>query len=242
MRRLKTNRLGQRLVHSCYLFIASCSVMIFCSPAARSDVPREPPPPTAGEHDDLMAQAAVDRAKAAYNSGNYDAAVEGYTAALKVKSGDARLYYNRGLAYFKDNKDLDAVADFSKALELAPQFILAHLNRGRTYLRLSRFEDSLQDFTKAIELKGDDHFFWYCRAAAYANLNKKDAAISDLNQALALNPTDVPSYIARADIFFSLQKLAEAGADYRRILTLRPDAEFAKKRLLKIETAPASKP
>lgn len=65
--------------------------------ARPGDVPRG----TADRDINAMAQSFVDRGKKAFLDRDYETSTTNYSEALILKPGDARLYYNRGLAYYK---------------------------------------------------------------------------------------------------------------------------------------------
>ena len=61
--------------------------------------------------------------------GEYDKAIEGYSAEIELCPGDAETYYDRGKVYGAKGKYDKAVEDFSKAIELHPEFVEAYAKR-----------------------------------------------------------------------------------------------------------------
>ena len=61
-----------------------------------------------------------DSANAAYNESNYSKAVELYEAILADGEHSAKLYYNLGNAYYKQEKLGKAILNYNRALRLAP--------------------------------------------------------------------------------------------------------------------------
>ena len=49
----------------------------------------------------------------------------------------------------------EALTDFTRAIELDPDYKLAIANRGLTYRLMERYDEALTDFTRAIELDPD---------------------------------------------------------------------------------------
>lgn len=61
----------------------------------------------------------------------------------------------KGTVYF-NNSDYDAaIQEYSKAIELVPDYPLAYIDRGIMYSQLRRFDDALADIDQAIDLVGD---------------------------------------------------------------------------------------
>ena len=78
-----------------------------------------------------------------------------------------------------------ALADFSKAIEVAPKDEVAYRERGMTAVMQNQFDAALPDFDKAIELKPDDAFAYKFRGFAEIGLNQWDKAVADFTTAIA---------------------------------------------------------
>ena len=64
----------------------------------------------------------------------------------------AAIYYNRGVAYGNLGQHNQAISDFTRAIELNPEFALAYNNRGVAYAWLGEFAQAKKDLLKAVEL------------------------------------------------------------------------------------------
>jgi tetratricopeptide (TPR) repeat protein len=97
-----------------------------------------------------------------------------------------------------------ARADFTKAIELNPNFADAYYDRGRilaTTEGTTALHEALNDFSRAIELKPNNPYSWAARGEVHGRLNQGDRAIQDLTEALALGlpyPDQVFVYYNRA--------------------------------------------
>src|SRR5262249_30866125 len=114
----------------------------------------------------------------------------------EVPHNRAVAFYNRGGIY-KERKDYDrAIADYSEAIKLDPQFINALLNRGMAYDAKGDSDGSAADFGRVIELKPDDPLAYYNRG--YIRCWRKhdyDGAIADLSKAIDLGSKNAPTYL-----------------------------------------------
>ena len=61
-------------------------------------------------------------------------------------------YINQGEAFLNQGKYPEAVAEFTKAIELDPKLALAYNNRGLAFYNLEKNAEAVGNFTKAIEL------------------------------------------------------------------------------------------
>ena len=90
-----------------------------------------------------------------YQLKQYDKAIEEFNRALEMAEASKihEIYNNLGNAY-KAQGDLDlAFANYSKALEVNPDYAQAHFNIGIVYTQKKEFQKSLQAYAKAHELK-----------------------------------------------------------------------------------------
>ena len=68
----------------------------------------------------------------------------------------ADTYYNRGLAHSKKGEVELAIEDYTKAIELKPDFAEAYYYRGGAFLRLGEQEKAKSDLATARHLENDD--------------------------------------------------------------------------------------
>jgi WD40 repeat protein len=103
----------------------------------------------------------------------------------------ARLHHGQAFVHFHRQQWHEAIADFSKAIELAPQ---AHTNwwhRGHSYFALKQWDKAAADFGYVIEHWPDGPDGRYLRAVALAQMNEPAKALADLRQAIALGFNNV---------------------------------------------------
>ncbi|NES91129.1 tetratricopeptide repeat protein, partial [Okeania sp. SIO2B9] len=56
------------------------------------------------------------------------------------------IYFNRGVDKYNDGNFPGALNDFSKAIELIPDFIEAYYNRGILRIELAEYQGVIEDF------------------------------------------------------------------------------------------------
>ena len=74
-----------------------------------------------------------------------------------------------------------AIADFTEAIRLKPDFALAYCNRGLTNVQLGRYDDALADYSVAI---GEDPNLTYC----YFNRGNLYLTLGDYEKPSATSP------------------------------------------------------
>ena len=94
--------------------------------------------------------------------------------------------YEECLTSFIDNNN-KAIADFTKAVELAPECAKFYFSRGQCYAGNGDYVSAITDYTNAIELGREDGAVYFNRACAYRELGDKNKALADYRKALTLS-------------------------------------------------------
>ena len=135
---------------------------------------------------------------------------------------DPVAYHNRALA-FKDAGNYErAIADFTTALSINPQFIDAYNNRGLAYKNKKEFKKALADFDTALSLSPRYAKAWCNRGLTCTVIGEYQRAIADLNQALALDPQFAIACYNRGNAYAAIAENDRAIADYTQALSIDP--------------------
>jgi len=80
----------------------------------------------------------------------------------------------------------EALADFSKAIEFKPGYYKAYSNRGVIYNNLQRYPEAIADYSKAIEINPGYMEAFYNRGMAKYSAGDKQGACDDVRQSANL--------------------------------------------------------
>ena len=133
---------------------------------------------------------------------------------------DADGYHSRGFTHFAKNQYDLAVGDFTKAIELDPNYLVAYYNRGVAYFDLGQYDVAITDFTKAMELGLRGKGSYHIRGLAYAKQGQYDLAIADFSKALELDPKDATTYNNRGISYLLKGKYKQTIADLTKAIEL----------------------
>jgi len=100
---------------------------------------------------------------------NCPKAISYFEKGLSLKE-DVSVLNNMGLCRFEMNDIDNAEKNFSRAIELSPDFWPAYVNLGRIYKRKGMFEKSEQMYRKALEIKKDNPDIIYNLANLYETM------------------------------------------------------------------------
>ncbi|MGE3991292.1 tetratricopeptide repeat protein [Pseudorhodoplanes sp.] len=146
--------------------------------------------------------ADADRYDDCQNEDDMAVVIRGCTEIIqRDRTTKARIfaYTNRGNAYSIQGRHDEAVADLTKAVELAPKDPNRFYNRGDAYRDKGDNERAIADYTSAIKLRSDFRYFTN-RGLVYAKQEKLDLALADFSQTIRMSPTSAGAYMRRAEI------------------------------------------
>ena len=112
----------------------------------------------------------------------------------------ALAYDRRGLAYSYSGRHERALANYTKAIELAPENPNPYNNRGWAYLELGRLDQALADLNHALELNPAHQLALENRLRLYMQTRRYTEAIKDGEAVLRINP----------DAAWAKERIAEA--------------------------------
>ncbi len=161
------------------------------------------------------------------NERDWAAAAAACTGCILKRPDHAQAYHHRGNAYARLHRNEDAIADYSKVLELDAKNALAWYNRGAIYLRLGQSAEGLADSSKALELNSTIAQAWVNRGIAHESLGQPAQALADFAKALELNPNLVEAWYGRGNVCRQEGRMDEAITAYREAIRVRPDYAYA---------------
>lgn len=93
-----------------------------------------------------------------------------------------------GASNLNTGKTEDALADFTRAIEIDPRKAAGYLGRGNTLQIMGHYEKSIEDYNSALAIKPDLPNAYVNRGSAYSHLGEIKKAIADYEKGLALKP------------------------------------------------------
>ena len=161
-----------------------------------------------------------------------DEAIAACTRA--IASGDAPrhilalLYFNRG-DEFHDKGDFDrAIADYTQAITIDPNYGEAYRNRGWSLFNRGDIDRAFSDYNEAIRLNPTSALALTRRGYARYTRGDITGALSDYDEAIRLGPER--PYYERGNVWYDQGDLDRAIADYDQHIRLDPDFADAYRR------------
>jgi tetratricopeptide (TPR) repeat protein len=118
-----------------------------------------------------------------------------FLAVFSVYADTAEEYFHRGLADSKQHNFGQAIIDFTKSIEINPNYANAYVNRGNAYDYQGNFSQAILDYTKASEINPKDADIYYNRALAYFDQKNFAKAWEDVHKAKSLGAKIDPRFL-----------------------------------------------
>ncbi len=140
----------------------------------------------------------------------------------KVQSISAETYLLWGNAKLKTGDQVGAIAHYTEAIKLKPDFANAYLRRGIAKLPKGQYFAALSDFDTAIRLKPDLVHAYISRGFAKLSLDQYSAAIADYDIAIHLEPDNTGAYLSRGLAKQNLKQHFAAIIDFDAAIRIKP--------------------
>lgn len=127
-----------------------------------------------------------------------------------------------GLAHAMQGRLPEALADFQRAAQLAPEQAEAHFHCGNVLLALGRPAEAVTAFGRCLGVQPEVFEALAHRGVAFAAIGQHAAAVADFERALFLRPDAVPVQISLANSLGALGRHAEALAAFEAVIALEP--------------------
>lgn len=161
------------------------------------------------------------------DEGEYEAAIEQFTLAIKLNPELALAYYWRASTYQRLGQVEKAVADYRKALELEPEEIQIQADIANTYALFDEMDEAVAELEAFIELVGEDTVgeeviesldvyravangeynedFYFRRANRLRNYGLYDLALENNQLTIDNDPDDAELYAQRGVIYVDME-------------------------------------
>jgi tetratricopeptide (TPR) repeat protein len=136
-------------------------------------------------------------------------------------------HIQRGIANVGEGRYHDALVEYNRAIELAPDVGHTYSLRGVVYENLQQYDRALADHNQAIDRDPDNAVAHYNRGVAQERLGNVTAALDDYSRAIALDPTDADPHYNRGNLLGAAGRQEQAIADFTEAIRINPQYALA---------------
>ena len=123
----------------------------------------------------------------------------------------------------------DAIASFSKAVELKPGSVAPRIYRAQTLLALGRLEEGQKDIAAAREIAPNNPLPTYMQAYVEFTNGKHKEALESVQKILRVAPDNLHALLLAGAVQLSLGALEQAEASLKQVLSQAPENIYARK-------------
>jgi tetratricopeptide (TPR) repeat protein len=131
--------------------------------------------------------------------------------------------FKRALACQQQEDYECAIENYTKAIEVNPDYAEAYGGRGWAYLNQGNYDKSFEDCDMAVKLEPDFVEALTCRGLSYSLREDYQRIFADCNKAIELKPDYAEAYDCRGIAYRLQKKYALAIQDSDKAIELKPD-------------------
>ena len=126
---------------------------------------------------------------AATQAGKFTEAETQWSALIERLPEEAAVWSNRGNVRVRLNALEGAIADYTRAIALAPLAPEPYLNRGAVLEAMGEWEKAIADYNSVLQIDPDDPAAYNNRGNAEGGAGEWELAITDYQAAITLRPS-----------------------------------------------------
>ncbi len=148
------------------------------------------------------------------------------------------LFYNMAQVYAVTGAYDEALAYFSAAMQMDPNYSEYYNDRGNLFLKLDRLDEARADYLKAIELSPPYFEVFSNLGQCCRRMGDLESAVECYSRAIDLEPRHVLAFLGRAKAYEELGDAQAAIHDYSETIALDRNIweAFASRAVLRYET------
>lgn len=172
-------------------------------------------------------------AEANYYAGNYlvrqgrpDEALERFYTALSFEPESAAFHAGLGSAYYRKKQLDQAIVEFQKAFEIAPEFTdvaEAHNDLGYSLLQKGRVNEAIPQFQKTLELEPDFAETHNTLGDCFLQIGNADAALIEYQKAVQARPDLADAQNNLGFALFREGRPKDAIVHFQKAVEIQPD-------------------
>ena len=143
------------------------------------------------------------------------------TATVQAQS--AKQYFKAGEDFAKANNYAEAIIQFTKAIELDPDYDKAYIQRASAYSRIDEHKNAAEDYDRALVFEEKDEELFYFAGNEWHLYGDNPVALERLTVAIQMKSNFLEAYKVRWGVNMALLRYTEALEDAKRCLKLKED-------------------
>lgn len=153
-------------------------------------------------------------------------ASEDFETAIKYAPNNWRTRHNFAIALAMSGDYRRGISEFTKAINLKPDYANAHFNRAELFFELEEYAKAHDDYSKAIQLNPNDAQYFNSRGHCAFMIEDFDSAIADYTTSSEMATDNAVYRTDLADAYHFMGEWEEAAREYRAAIGV--DSEYGR--------------
>ena len=146
-------------------------------------------------------------------------------ACLGLSAQNSKKYYKAGEEFMLVENYKDAIDQFTRAIDLEPDFDKAYLGRADAYEKTGMLREAAVDYDRAATFLAKEQSVFYEAGRLYYILEEYDKAVEKLDMAISLRRTYLEPYQVLSKVLVAQGNYVEAMDVANTALTLKESSE-----------------
>lgn len=142
---------------------------------------------------------------------------------VTVQAQSAKQYFKAGDDFAKANNFTDAIIQYTRAIELDPDYEKAYIQRADAFSRIGEHRSSAEDYDRALAFEEKDSEIYYFSGKEWHLYGDNRLALVRLTAAINLKSNFMEAYQTRWGVYMALLQYENALSDAKRCLKLKED-------------------
>src|SRR5512133_3176522 len=113
---------------------------------------------------------------------------------LQCHAQNARQYYKTGLTFSEAGNYKDAVVQFTRSLEIDPEYLQSYLERARAFEAMNELQKAADDLQRALSIEQKKESLYYEAARLNYLLSNFDNALELISRSLEIKSNYEPAF------------------------------------------------
>jgi tetratricopeptide (TPR) repeat protein len=147
------------------------------------------------------------------------------TLPLVGFSQNAKQFYKTGISFVESGNHKDAIEQFTKAIELSPDYTQAYIDRARSYEALNELQKTVDDYNRALVFETKSHTLYYDAASVNYKMGNNKEAFDLINKCIMVKINYIEAYQLLTQIQIALEDYSGALVTINKGLKIKDYSE-----------------